>query len=64
MFIQSRTLENEILEFRKERIAFRKEREKYNSGFVLFHMIPESFLTERKPMFLIEKSFLYDVRDR
>jgi len=55
MFIQSRTLENEILEFRNERIAFRKEREKYNSGFVLFHMIPESFLTERKPMFLIEK---------
>lgn len=56
MFIQSRVLEDEIEEFRRRRINYFKgiKEEKY-SRFVLFHFIPESFLNDRKHLFLIEK---------
>lgn len=51
MFIQSRTLEVEIEEFRKRRIEFYYEEGRY----LLMHIIPESFLNERKEMFLLER---------
>ena len=52
MFIHSRYLEDEILNFRNKRIEYYKgsfER------FILFHIIPESFLEDRKDLFIMEK---------
>ena len=56
MFTQSRVLEDEILSFRKKRIAYYQGLggEKYQR-FMIFHIIPESFLSERKQLFVIEK---------
>ena len=56
MFMRSRVLEDEILNFRKKRIAFYQNLggEKYQR-FLIFHIIPESFLGERKSLFVIEK---------
>ncbi len=53
MFVQSRVLETEILEFRKRRIEYYKE--EGIEQFMLYHIIPESFLNDRKELFLIEK---------
>ena len=53
MFVQSRILETEILEFRKRRIDYYKE--ECIEQFMLYHIIPESFLNARKELFLIEK---------
>ena len=53
MFIQSRVLETEILEFRKRRIEYYKG--EGIKQFMLYHIIPESFLDDRKELFLIEK---------
>ena len=53
MLVQSRVLETEILEFRKRRIDYYKE-EGFEQ-FMLYHIIPESFLNSRKELFLIEK---------
>ncbi len=53
MFIQSRVLETEILKFRKRRIEYYKE--EGIEQFMLYHIIPESFLNDRKHLFLIEK---------
>lgn len=53
MFVQSRVLETEILEFRKRRIEYYKEED--TEQFMLYHIIPESFLNDRKELFLIEK---------
>jgi len=53
MFVQSRVLETEILEFRKRRIEYYKEED--IEQFMLYHIIPESFLNDRKELFLIEK---------
>ena len=53
MFVQSRVLETDILEFRKRRIEY------YNDQgieqFLLYHIIPESYLNDRKELFLIER---------
>ena len=53
MFIQSRALENEIIKFRHERIRFHSgtDEEKH----LVFHIIPESFMYEKKPLIIIEK---------
>ena len=53
MFVQSRVLETEILELRKRRIDYYKE--EGIEQFMLYHIIPESFLNDRKELFLIEK---------
>ena len=53
MFVQSRILESEILEFRKRRIEYYKEQG--IEQFMLYHIIPESFLNDRKELFLIER---------
>lgn len=54
MFIQSKTFEEEIASFRSKRIMLRSE-DGYDR-FILLHMIPESFLTERKQLFFYERS--------
>ena len=53
MFIQSRRLEDDILELRKQRIALRRE-ENEKKKFVLLHLIPESFTTRRENLFAWE----------
>ena len=53
MFMQSRTLEDEILVFRKKRIEYRME-EDGQERFVIFHIIPEYFLSEKKELFKME----------
>ena len=53
MFVQSRVLESEILEFRKRRIEYYMDQG--IEQFLLYHIIPESFLDVRKKLFLIEK---------
>lgn len=53
MFVQSRVLETEILEFRKRRIEYIMAQGM--EQFMLYHVIPESFLNDRKELFLIEK---------
>ena len=53
MFIQSRVLEAEILEFRKQRIEY--FREQGIEQFLIYHIIPESFLNNRKQLLFIEK---------
>lgn len=53
MFVQSRILETEIMEFRKRRTECYKE--EGVEQFMLYHIIPESFLNDRKDLFLIEK---------
>lgn len=53
MFMQSQALERDILEFRKRRIEYYQEDEL--EQFMLFHIIPESFLSVRKDLFLIER---------
>ena len=53
MFVQSRVLETEILEFRKRRIEYYKE--EGIEQFMLYHIIPESFLNNKKKLFSIEK---------
>ena len=53
MFVQSRVLEAEILEFRQHRI--KNYQEQGIEQFLLYHVIPESFLNERKQLLLIEK---------
>ena len=64
MFIQSRVLEDEILGFRKKRIDYLKSLEDtITYRFLLFHMIPESFLNERKSLFLLERTQKHNLRD-
>lgn len=53
MFTQSRVLEDEILTFREKRIDYYRATNLLIKGFVLFHIIPESFLNDRKPLFAI-----------
>ena len=53
MFMQSRVLETEILGFRKKRIEYYLDQGVEH--FLLYHIIPESFLNERKELFLIER---------
>lgn len=56
LFFQSRVLDNEIYDFRKKRIQFYQEvDDQEHKQFLLFHFIPESFLTETKQLFLIER---------
>ena len=56
MFIQSRVLEDEIRSFREKRIDFIKQNYISDTNmFMLFHIIPESFLNDRKDLFVIEK---------
>ena len=56
MFIQSRVLEDEIQGFRKKRIEyFENQGNQALKRFMLFHIIPESFLNDRQPLFLIEQ---------
>lgn len=56
MFVQSKVLEDEILRFRNRKVEYYSNigGRKYES-FLLFHMIPESFLNDRKQLFLIER---------
>ena len=54
MFVQSRVLEDEILRFREKRIAYYKDKG-IGERFLLLHVIPESFLDEKQPLFVIEK---------
>lgn len=56
MFVQSRVLEEEVWKFRKKRIDYYKElgNKKYER-FMLCHIIPESFLSDRKSLFLMEQ---------
>jgi len=53
MFVQSRVLEAQILELRKRRIGYYIEQGE--DQFLLYHIIPESFLNDRKDLFLIER---------
>lgn len=53
MFVQSRVLETEIWKFRKRRIEYYKE--EGIEQYMLYHIIPESFLNDRKELFLVEK---------
>lgn len=53
MFVQSRVLETEILEFRKRRIEYYNDQG--TERFLLYHIIPESFLSDRRELFLIER---------
>lgn len=56
MFMQTRGLEDEIRKFRKKRIRYyRNERNLKYEPFMIFHIIPESFLNGRKPLFVIER---------
>ena len=56
MFIQSRTLEGEIEAFKKKRIEhYATEGGSEFGRFILFHIIPESFLNEQKELFLLER---------
>lgn len=54
MFIQSRTLEEEINHFRDDRIHYYSIENDYKC-YALLHIIPESFLQERKQLFQIER---------
>lgn len=57
MFIQSRGLEDEILQFRKERINYFEEQHCAEHGrFLLVHIVPESFQTNRERLLIIEKT--------
>lgn len=62
MFMQSRSLENEILNYRKERISFFCDQNETVSGndyrFLLLHIIPETFTdpSHNKSVFLMERS--------
>ena len=56
MFVQSNTLDEEIVKFREKRISeLRKTGDQRYHRFMLFHMIPESFLSERKQLFVLER---------
>lgn len=56
MFVQSRVLEDEVLDFREKRIRYyRTLDEKKYGQFMLLHIIPESFLSERKQLFILER---------
>lgn len=55
MFMQSRFLEDEILGFRKKRIEYYNSEENEHNRYMLYHIIPESFLSDRKDLFIIEK---------
>ena len=56
MFVQSRVLEDEILQFRKQRINYYKDLDdKKFERFMLFQMIPESFQNYRIPLFIRER---------
>lgn len=62
MFLQSRSLENEILNFRKERISFFCDQNETVSGddyrFLLLHIFPETFTdpSHNKSVFSLERS--------
>ena len=62
MFLQSRSLENEILNFRKERISFFCDQNETVSGddyrFLLLHIFPETFTdpSYNKSVFSLERS--------
>lgn len=56
MYLKARVLEEEIYNYRVGRINyFSNEVDYSNKGFVIFHLIPESFLEEKKQLFLFEK---------
>ena len=56
MYIQSGALEDEILAFRKKRVDYyRNQNSMKYERFMLFHLIPESFLSERKELFIMER---------
>lgn len=56
MFIQSRVLEEQISLFREKRIInYMHAGSTQNGPFMLFHIIPERFLNDRKQMFILEK---------
>lgn len=53
MFAQSHVLETEILKFRRQQVEYYKEQG--IERFLIYHIIPELFLNDRKQLFLIEK---------
>ena len=56
MFIQSRVLEEQISKFREKRIIhYMNEGSTLNSPYMLFHIIPETYLNDRKQLFVLEK---------
>ena len=56
MFIKSRVLEDEILLFRKKTIDYyRSFNDNSHERFLIYHIIPESFLNTRKQLFLYER---------
>ncbi len=56
MFIQSRVLEDEIQSFRLKRVEYYKGLDDQTlKRFMLFHIIPESFLNDRQSLFALEK---------
>lgn len=56
MYLKTKILEEEIYNYRVERINyFSNEVDYSDKGFVIFHLIPESFLEEKKQLFLLEK---------
>lgn len=56
MFIQSRVLEEQISLFREKRIIhYMNAGSAQNGPFMLFHIIPETFLNDRKQLYIFEK---------
>lgn len=56
MFIQSRVFEEQISLFREKRIIhYINEGLTESSSFMIFHIIPETYLNDRKQLFIIEK---------
>ena len=56
MFIQSQVLEDEIQSFRLKRMEYYKSLDDQAlKRFMLFHIIPESFLNDRQSLFVLEK---------
>lgn len=56
MFIQSRVLEEQISKYREKRIIhYMNEGSTLNSPYMLFHIIPETYLNDRKQLFVLEK---------
>ena len=56
MFIQSQVLEEQISLFREKRCShYMSSGSTQNSSFMLFHIIPETFLYDRKQLFVLER---------
>lgn len=56
MFIQSQVLEEQLSLFREKRCShYLSSRSTQNNSFMLFHIIPETFLSDRKQLFVLER---------